>query len=273
MLMPGPSSTATSSARVSRPSASPTRRDAARRPTTSRAPRRSGSRWPGCCRRCRTWSAASGCLRRPCGPSVTITAGMPSRSTGRGVPEVRPEAQRGLLLERQLSDQCGDVVDLDHGPTLWVTRAVRCPSSRRLLAARRQSSRCPQGAPYAVSRSRNGTASNASGPSTPAPDQTPVASSSSATTGLTAVCQTTHWWPYSAHRPLVVDHVVEVRRPGLAVLAGAGDPQPGAGLALHPVAEGRRVGQARRRPRRAGDLHALDPDLVGRGPGRACAAS
>lgn len=26
------------------------------------------------------WSASPACLRRPCGPSVTITAGMPSRS-------------------------------------------------------------------------------------------------------------------------------------------------------------------------------------------------
>ena len=57
------------------------------------------------------------------------------------------------------------------------------------------------GAPYSVSRSRNGTASNASGPSTPAPDQVPRAISSRATTGLTAVCQTTHWWPYSC-----IDH-------------------------------------------------------------------
>jgi hypothetical protein len=31
------------------------------------------------------------------------------------------------------------------------------------------------------------------GSGTPAPDQTPVAISSSATTGLIAVCQTTHW--------------------------------------------------------------------------------
>src|SRR5689334_17581150 len=40
-------------------------------------------------------------------------------------------------------------------------------------------------------------ASNASGPRTPAPDHTPAASSSSATTGLTAVCQTTACDPYS----------------------------------------------------------------------------
>ena len=35
------------------------------------------------------------------------------------------------------------------------------------------------------------------GPARPAPDQRPEASSSSATTGLTAVCQTTAWEPYS----------------------------------------------------------------------------
>ena len=74
---------------------------------------------------------------------------------------------------------------------------------------------------------------SASGPRTPAPDQTPVASSSRATTGLTAVCQTTHWAPYSRHRVGVVDHVVEVHLARLAVLAGAGHPDPGAGGAVH----------------------------------------
>ena len=49
-----------------------------------------------------------------------------------------------------------------------------------------------------MSSSRKGTASKASGPSTPAPRQTPVAMSSRATTGLTAVCQTTAWAPNSA---------------------------------------------------------------------------
>ncbi len=43
----------------------------------------------------------------------------------------------------------------------------------------------------------DGTASKASGPSTPTPRQVPFASSSSATIGLTAVCHTTHWAPYS----------------------------------------------------------------------------
>ncbi len=55
----------------------------------------------------------------------------------------------------------------------------------------------PCGAPSSASRSRNGFGGNASGPSTPAPFHTPSSSSSSATTGLTAVCQTTAWLPYS----------------------------------------------------------------------------
>src|SRR6202050_5540117 len=46
--------------------------------------------------------------------------------------------------------------------------------------------------------SRNGPGGSASGPSTPVPDQAPESISSSATTGLTAVCQTTAWEPYSA---------------------------------------------------------------------------
>src|ERR1700752_1116291 len=54
------------------------------------------------------------------------------------------------------------------------------------------------GEPYSVSRSRNGRGGSASGPSTPAPDQAPESMSSSATTGLTAVCQTTACEPYSA---------------------------------------------------------------------------
>src|SRR6201999_1380897 len=54
------------------------------------------------------------------------------------------------------------------------------------------------GEPYAVSKSRNGRAGSASGPSTPVPVQAPESISSSATTGLTAVCHTTAWEPYSA---------------------------------------------------------------------------
>ena len=81
-----------------------------------------------------------------------------------------------------------------------------------------------QGEPYSVSRSRKGPASNASGPSTPAPVHTPFASSSSATTGLIAVCHTTACAPCCPHRLLVVDHVVQVDLARVAVRAGAGDP-------------------------------------------------
>ncbi len=50
---------------------------------------------------------------------------------------------------------------------------------------------CPCGEPYSASKSRNGLGGNASGPSTPTPRHSPRSSSSSATTGLIAVCQTT----------------------------------------------------------------------------------
>jgi hypothetical protein len=42
-------------------------------------------------------------------------------------------------------------------------------------------------------RVRNASAAKASGPTTPAPAHARVASSSSAMTGLNAVCHTTHW--------------------------------------------------------------------------------
>ena len=50
-----------------------------------------------------------------------------------------------------------------------------------------------QGAPCSASRGRNGSAENASGPFTPSPFHSPVASISNATAGCTAVCQTTAW--------------------------------------------------------------------------------
>src|SRR5215207_9433128 len=49
----------------------------------------------------------------------------------------------------------------------------------------------PCASPYLPSSSRKGTASKASGPSTPEPLHAPVASSSNATTGFSAVCRTT----------------------------------------------------------------------------------
>src|SRR4051794_8458845 len=67
-------------------------------------------------------------------------------------------------------------------------------------------SRIAQGDPYSVSLSKNGTASNASAPNTPTPDHVPVASSSKATTGFTAVCQTTACERYSR-----MDHSLSTR--------------------------------------------------------------
>ena len=57
--------------------------------------------------------------------------------------------------------------------------------------------------------------------------------------------------------------MVEVDRPRRAVL-GARDEQPGAGLAGHPRADRRRVGQHGRDDVARADLHALDVDRVGR---------
>jgi hypothetical protein len=104
----------------------------------------------------------------------------------------------------------------------------------------------PHGEPYAVSRSRNGTASKASGPSTPAPFHVPVASSSSAATGLIAVLPDDGLGAVVAHRVGVVDDVVEVDLAGVAVGADALHPGAGAGLAAHAVTERRRIGKARR---------------------------
>ncbi len=80
-------------------------------------------------------------------------------------------------------------------PPPAAARPARAPRQHGVLRA--SSSSTPCGAPYAASRSRNGCAGNASGPSTPVPFHSPRSSSSSATAGLTAVCHTTAWLPYS----------------------------------------------------------------------------
>ena len=81
MLMPGPSTTATSCTRASRPSASPTRRTSCGFQDDARA-HAVGKQVAGTLPEMPTWSPSSGCLRSPCGPSDTMIAGMPSRSTG-----------------------------------------------------------------------------------------------------------------------------------------------------------------------------------------------
>src|SRR5665647_1771801 len=61
-----------------------------------------------------------------------------------------------------------------------------------------------------------------------------------------------------AHRPLVVDHVVEVDLTRLAVLARAGHPETCAGLAGHAWADRGRIRQAGRHHVPRGDLYAAD---------------
>ena len=91
----------------------------------------------------------------------------------------------------------------------------------------------------------------------------PGDSSSSATTGLVAVCQTTHWWPYSCMvHSLLTTRQRYVER-GAAVLALAGHPQTRAGLALHPRPHGGRVRQHGGHHVTGADLDALDPHLLG----------
>src|SRR5918993_3931545 len=65
-----------------------------------------------------------------------------------------------------------------------------------------------------------------------------------------------------AHRVRVVGHVVEVRAARLPVLAGARDPDAGAGLALHPRSDGGWVGEHRGHHITWADLHPLDRDGV-----------
>ena len=131
-------------------------------------------------------------------------------------------------------------------------RVRRLGARARRLGAADLISR-PRASPTATRRrsAGRGTARRRTPPARarPLPDQTPEASSSSATTGLIAVCQTTACDPYSRIVTIVVDDVVQVDLPRLAVLARPGDPRAGAGLAAHPVAE-RRPGSGRRRPPR-----------------------
>ncbi len=73
-----------------------------------------------------------------------------------------------------------------------------------------------------------------------------------------------------AHRLLVVDHVVEVGAPRIAVLARAGHVGAGAGLPRHAIAQGRGVGQRRRDdvtrsdvdPAHVHGLGRIEPELV-----------
>ena len=102
---------------------------------------------------------------------------------------------------------------------------------------------CPCGEPNSASRSRNGSGGNASGPSTPAPFQTPSIEQLQRDDRVDRRLPDDRLAAVLAHRRLVVDHVVEVGRARLPVVAGAGHPRAGAGASGHALAERRRVGQ------------------------------
>ena len=66
-----------------------------------------------------------------------------------------------------------------------------------------------------------------------------------------------------AHRPLVVHHVVVVRRAGLTILASASHPQPRTGLATHLVAQRCGVRQTSSHNVARADRLSLDHDRGG----------
>src|SRR5439155_16810323 len=119
---------------------------------------------------------------------------------GAAVPPLQRERETGARRGERVEAERGEDARRaqvpgvrDHERLALVQRPERLRLPLLPRHALRSSTRC--GAPYSSRSARNGTASNASGPSTPAPSQTPSARSSSATTGLSAVCQTTAWAP------------------------------------------------------------------------------
>ena len=52
-------------------------------------------------------SESLSCLRRPCGPSVIISDGMPSRSTAFVCQKSRPDVSPAFFLQRQLGNEIG----------------------------------------------------------------------------------------------------------------------------------------------------------------------
>ena len=125
------------------------------------------------------------------------------------------------------------------------------------------SSRIPQGEPYSTSRSRNGFGANASGPRTPAPDHVPRGQQLQRHDRVDRRLPDHRLRAVLGHRPVVVDHVVQVDRARRAVLAAARDPGAGAGLAVHPVAQAGRVREAGGHDVARRDRHALDRHRLG----------
>ena len=106
MLMAGPRSTATFSAWHSSPSVSPVflssslSKEAARPAAEGKQTAQIESLIP-------RWSAASSCLRSPCGPSATMTDGIPSLSTPfkcqKSLPEHMPAFSSSVICRTRSS--------------------------------------------------------------------------------------------------------------------------------------------------------------------------
>ena len=161
----------------------------------------------------------------------------PSRQPGAAPPHLPPRRRRSVRAAVAASQARGS-----HDGALQLGRR-RLPAHRPRPVALTHLHHAVVGA-VAASRLRNGTASNASGPSTPVPCHAPVASSSSATTGLTAVCHTTAWLPYSRIVSALSATWYRYTSRGWPSY-GALHPRAGARAAVHQVAELRRVRQHR----------------------------
>ena len=184
-----PLTPAFSRARRAPPSCCPRRRRRRASPSGGRARPRRAARTGGRTGRARPWPPSG---RRPSRRSASpppMRRGARARWSRTAPRRCRASRRRCVGPSRASASACPG------GPSWWWAchRATRWTPSFKGAAGSRSSSPC--GAPYSASSSRNGTASKASGPSTPLPCQVPRARSSIATTGFTAVCQTTAWTP------------------------------------------------------------------------------
>ncbi len=104
MFTPGPSTMPTPCATASSPSARPTAESSVSSQLFASA-LAVGKHVAGTERPRPSASESLSCLRRPCGPSVIISDGMPSRSTAFRVPEIPSGREPRLFLQRQLGNE------------------------------------------------------------------------------------------------------------------------------------------------------------------------
>ncbi len=242
---------------------------------SARGPAARGRRGPGRC--CRRPGAAARTSRR----ASTSTRSAPARRPPRSAPPPRAhpacrDTAHGTPARRRASPRARTRSGDRRG-----RRRDRRDSTRRasapvviVLMPRTYRSSIPCGAPYSASSVEERPAAG-----TPPARARPIPSHLAAREQLERDDRVERRLEHDglmaplAHRVLVVEHVVEVGRPRLPVLARTRDVGAGARLAAHPVAERRRIGQrggddvARRHLRR----RARSPAPSSRA--RACAAS